>query len=60
MMTASFHGQVIARLGQTIYPEGNYYFPAESLVPDALDAGWVRTLCFWTGCRPLPPRPRPE
>ncbi|MCO4255425.1 DUF427 domain-containing protein [Pseudarthrobacter cellobiosi] len=49
MITAAFHGQVIARSEQTVYLEGNHYFPRESLVPDALEDSWVRTLCFWKG-----------
>lgn len=49
MITATFHGQVVARSEQTIYLEGNHYFPAESVMPDTLENSWVRTLCFWKG-----------
>ena len=49
MITATFHGQVIARSEQTVYLEGNHYFPPESIVPGALEDSRVRTLCFWKG-----------
>ncbi|MDQ0278830.1 uncharacterized protein (DUF427 family) [Arthrobacter silviterrae] len=49
MMTATFHGQVIARAQQTIYLEGNHYFPPESVAPGVLAKSWLRTLCYWKG-----------
>ncbi len=49
MITATFHGQVIARSEQTVYLEGNHYFPADSIVPGSLESSWARTLCFWKG-----------
>ena len=49
MMTATFQGQVIARAEQTVYLEGNHYFPPDSIVPGTLQGSWVRTLCFWKG-----------
>ncbi|WP_426986212.1 DUF427 domain-containing protein [Pseudarthrobacter sp. Y6] len=49
MITATFHGQVIARSERTVYLEGNHYFPAESVRPGALAGSRIRTLCFWKG-----------
>ncbi|WP_426997005.1 DUF427 domain-containing protein [Pseudarthrobacter sp. N5] len=49
MMTASFHGTVIARSENTVYLEGNHYFPPESVTPGALEKSWLRTLCYWKG-----------
>ncbi|WP_456504308.1 DUF427 domain-containing protein [Arthrobacter sp. UYCu723] len=40
---------MVAGSEQTVYLEGNHYFPPESRVPGALEDSWVRTLCFWKG-----------
>ena len=49
MVTATFHGQVIARTEQAVYLEGSHYFPAESVKPGVLEKSWLRTLCYWKG-----------
>ncbi|RAX44129.1 DUF427 domain-containing protein [Arthrobacter sp. AQ5-06] len=49
MITATFQGQVIARSEETVYLEGNHYFPMASVSPDVLEKSWVRTLCYWKG-----------
>lgn len=49
MITATFRGQVIACSEDTVYLEGNHYFPPSSIMPDTLEDSWVRTLCFWKG-----------
>ncbi|WP_434614606.1 DUF427 domain-containing protein [Arthrobacter sp. A5] len=49
MITATFHGQVIARAEQTVFLEGNHYFPPNSVEPAVLAKSWLRTLCFWKG-----------
>ena len=49
MMTATFQGQLIARAEQTIYLEGNHYFPPNAVEPAVLTKSWLRTLCVWKG-----------
>ncbi|MDJ0322700.1 DUF427 domain-containing protein [Cryobacterium sp. PH31-AA6] len=49
MITASYHGTILAQSEVTIYLEGNHYFPRESVAPAILRKSWVRTLCYWKG-----------
>jgi uncharacterized protein (DUF427 family) len=49
MITASYHGTVLARSSTTIYLEGNHYFPRESVTATAIEKSWLRTLCYWKG-----------
>jgi uncharacterized protein (DUF427 family) len=49
MITASYHGTVLARSSKTIYLEGNHYFPRESVPAPAIEKSWLRTLCYWKG-----------
>lgn len=49
MITATFHGRVIAGSDETVYLEGNHYFPVGSVRPDSLEDSRLRTLCFWKG-----------
>lgn len=39
----------IARSEHTVYLEGNYYFPADSVLGGVLSASRLRTVCFWKG-----------
>jgi uncharacterized protein (DUF427 family) len=49
MVTAAWHGRVIARSAETIVVEGNHYFPPESVDPTYLRASSTRTTCSWKG-----------
>ncbi|MBT2515666.1 DUF427 domain-containing protein [Arthrobacter sp. ISL-30] len=49
MITATFQGHTIASSADTVYLEGNHYFPRKAVEPGALEESWVRTLCFWKG-----------
>ncbi len=49
MITASYHGTVLARSAKPIYLEGNHYFPRESVTAPAIEKSWLRTLCYWKG-----------
>ncbi|MDQ6752600.1 MAG: DUF427 domain-containing protein [Actinomycetota bacterium] len=49
MITATYNGKVIARSADTVYLEGNHYFPPGSVQTGVLDKSWLRTLCYWKG-----------
>jgi len=49
MITASYHGTILARSPKTIYLEGNHYFPRESVTAPVIETSWLRTLCYWKG-----------
>lgn len=49
MITATYHGTVIARTPKTVYLEGNHYFPLDAIITGTLDGSWLRTLCYWKG-----------
>lgn len=49
MITASYHGTILARSPNTIYLEGNHYFPRESVIAPAIEKSWLRTPCYWKG-----------
>ncbi|CAN5541619.1 DUF427 domain-containing protein [soil metagenome] len=48
-MKAIWNDTVIAESDDTIYLEGNHYFPPESLDRDHLASSRLRTLCPWKG-----------
>lgn len=48
-VTARYGPTLIARSDQTVYLEGNHYFPADSIRPGILTNSLLRTLCFWKG-----------
>jgi uncharacterized protein (DUF427 family) len=49
-IVAAWYGDTcIARSDQTVYLEGNHYFPPDSLRPGLLADSWLRTLCPWKG-----------
>jgi uncharacterized protein (DUF427 family) len=49
MMQAIWNGSVIASSDDIVTVEGNAYFPAEALSPDAFRASSHRTVCGWKG-----------
>jgi uncharacterized protein (DUF427 family) len=48
-MKATWNNQVIAESDETIYIEGNQYFPRESVNVDLLEDSDTHTTCFWKG-----------
>ncbi len=48
-MKATWNGRVIAESDDTVVVEGNHYFPADSLKPDAFTPNSRRTTCAWKG-----------
>jgi uncharacterized protein (DUF427 family) len=48
-MKAIFNGEVIAESDETIYLEGNHYFPPESVDRRYLKPSSMKSLCFWKG-----------
>jgi uncharacterized protein (DUF427 family) len=48
-MKAIFNGEVIADSDETIYLEGNHYFPPESVDDRYLKRSAMKSLCFWKG-----------
>jgi uncharacterized protein (DUF427 family) len=48
-MQATWNGAVIAESDDTIVVEGNHYFPAESVRPEALRPSAHQTVCPWKG-----------
>ncbi len=51
MVEAVFNGRVIARSDDTMFLEGNHYFPAESLRREFLNNSQAKSLCPWKGIR---------
>lgn len=49
MIEAVFRGQVIARSDQTVFLEGNHYFPPVDVDMRYLHRSGHRTLCPWKG-----------
>lgn len=49
MPTARHNGVVIAKSDDTIYLEGNHYFPPDSVRDGMLLESPTRTLCPWKG-----------
>ncbi len=49
VVEAVFNGTVIARSEQTIFLEGNHYFPLEAVNCDYLRASRAKSLCPWKG-----------
>ncbi len=48
-MKAIWNGAVLADSDDTIYLEGNHYFPPESLDRSLFASSRLRTLCPWKG-----------
>ncbi|MCE9599629.1 MAG: DUF427 domain-containing protein [Spirochaetia bacterium] len=48
-MRATWNGATIAESDQTIVVEGNHYFPAASVIADALVGSETKTVCGWKG-----------
>jgi uncharacterized protein (DUF427 family) len=48
-MQATWNGAVIAESDDTVVVEGNHYFPAESVRPEALRPSTHQTVCPWKG-----------
>jgi uncharacterized protein (DUF427 family) len=48
-MKAIWNGNVIAESDETIYLEGNHYFPPESVDYGYLKRSAMRSLCPWKG-----------
>jgi len=48
-MRAIMNGVTVAESDQTVFLEGNHYFPRDSVRDDVLEASKLRTLCFWKG-----------
>jgi uncharacterized protein (DUF427 family) len=48
-MKAIFNGEVIAESDETIYLEGNHYFPRESVDDRYLKQSRMKSLCVWKG-----------
>ncbi|WP_052207415.1 DUF427 domain-containing protein [Sinomonas humi] len=48
-VTAWYGDTCLARSEQTVYLEGNHYFPPDSIRPGTLAGSWLRTLCPWKG-----------
>ena len=48
-MKAIFNDVVIAESHDTVYLEGNHYFPPESIDERYLRPSAMRSVCFWKG-----------
>ena len=48
-MKAIWNGEVIAESDETIYIEGNRYFPPESVNKEYFTPSDTHTTCFWKG-----------
>lgn len=49
MITAEYQGIAVASSSDTVYLEGNHYFPLDSVQVGILEKSWLRTFCFWKG-----------
>ena len=48
-MKAVWNGTVIAESDETVYLEGNHYFPPEGIDESLMSPSALRTLCLWKG-----------
>lgn len=48
-MKATWNGKIIAESDDTVYIEGNQYFPPESVVQEFLEKTDLETTCHWKG-----------
>jgi uncharacterized protein (DUF427 family) len=48
-MKAIFNGALIAESDETIYLEGNHYFPPGSVDDRFLRSSAMKSVCFWKG-----------
>jgi uncharacterized protein (DUF427 family) len=46
---ATWNGVTIAESDHTVFVEGNYYFPPESVNHEHLKRTWMKSLCPWKG-----------
>ena len=49
MVTARWHGTVIAESDDTVVVEGNHYFPPDAVKPGLLTDSATTTACPWKG-----------
>lgn len=49
MAQAIWNGAVIAESSETVYLEGNHYFPREAVHQEYLRESKEHTVCFWKG-----------
>lgn len=49
MAQAIWNGAVIAESNETVYLEGNHYFPREAVKHEYLRESDEHTVCFWKG-----------
>ena len=49
MVTATWHGTVLAESDDTEVVEGNHYFPADSVRRDLVEASDHTSVCPWKG-----------
>ena len=47
--TATWNGKTIAQSDETVFIEGGYYFPPESVNKEFLEDSDLTTECFWKG-----------
>lgn len=48
-MKAVWNGTVVAESDETVYIEGNQYFPADSVKKEFFEDSDLTTECFWKG-----------
>lgn len=48
-MKAMWNGHVIAESDETVFVEGNHYFPADSVKREYLTPSSTQTVCGWKG-----------
>lgn len=49
MARATWNGEVIAEIADTVVVEGNHYFPADSVRKEFLRESATHTTCSWKG-----------
>lgn len=48
-MKATWNGKVVAESDETVFIEGNYYFPPETVDKQYFENSDLTTECFWKG-----------
>ena len=49
MKTAKWNNKIIAQSDDTVFIEGNYYFPPDSIKKEFFENSKLTTECFWKG-----------
>ena len=49
MPIATWNGRTIAESEETVFVEGNHYFPAESIIGECFEDSPTTTVCGWKG-----------